>query len=222
MATEKQVTKLLESTWLESGETLYSVFGGEGVRGHIGGTLAGELVVPWPAADDAPAITAEAELEPLTEVVRDGRFVGDEWVHDPGLRAWVRADRDDQLAARCAGYLAAAGAEGWYVTTDRRIAVMVQAGAAPQAQPAEPPSSTGDSEQSSGIGGLLGRARSAVSDVAGSLVRRTGPVVLWEHRSEKTAASFRPMGRAVPKLRISRTEFEDGSLIEGRTGRDWP
>ncbi|GAA4848278.1 hypothetical protein [Saccharopolyspora rosea] len=207
----REVRPLLDS-WQHDGERLLAVYGGEAEHGCFASTIAGRRSVPHGAPRPGDPV-------PVRSVV-EGRYRGDEWVHDPALRGWVHADSPDQLAVQCANALASAGPDGWLVMTDRRTAVVTGNGCTPDAGTEEEPA-----ERSAG--GFLGRARSMVAAVQSDLSDRfrsrdTALVTLWECPIARTARTERrPGGRNVRANLVSSERFPDGSVLELKWSGTW-
>ncbi|GAA0515377.1 hypothetical protein GCM10011581_49210 [Saccharopolyspora subtropica] len=221
--------KVLEAEWVAEGDTVRSVLGGEGLRGHLGATIGGRHVLPHRPSTPVRELDVDfSELPPPTAVVRQGHFHGDEWVHDPAVRGWLTAAAAHQLAVVCADHLAAAGPAGWFVITDQRIAVVVDSSVVPAPKDAEDTEAEQKDSGSSGFGRFLGRARSAVSavaDLSESFRAPSGPpaVTLWECRRDRFVdVRLVTKGRSSYGYMFSRNEFRDGSVLEIRTNARWP
>jgi hypothetical protein len=219
--------KLLEAEWVAEGDTVRSVLGGEGAQGYLGATVGGRHLIPYRPSSQVPELDVDFdELQPPTEVVQQGIFHGDEWVHDPAVRGWAIASSPNQFAIVCADFLAAAGPAGWFVITDQRIAVVVETSVLREA-PDDAEAGKTDRE-ASGFGRLLGRARSAVSAVAefpDNFKASPGQpaVTLWECRREGFVdVRLVTKGRSAYGYYFSRNAFTDGSLLEIRTLTRWP
>ncbi|SDZ23904.1 hypothetical protein SAMN05216215_105369 [Saccharopolyspora shandongensis] len=223
MKSEKQLIKLVEEGWLQQGEKLQEFGGGDRERVHLGAAIGGRHEAPYapqhPIRNDLEVDFADVPYP--TIVVQEGRFHGDEWVHDPTIRGWVSADSPGREAVRCADQLVAAGPEGWFIGTDRRIAVVVESavlrksdvGEVPEASAAEEPAN-----ETKGFGRLLGKARSAinaVSELSGSLLGGEGLVTLWECPRERFSKAAKDVkGRWSTGSGFSINRFDDGSTIE--------
>ncbi|MBB5152752.1 hypothetical protein [Saccharopolyspora phatthalungensis] len=225
MLSTKQFQKLLERDWLDEGDRVMALFGGEGERGYLGATIGGRHVVPHRPVMQTENLNVDFGALPLpAAVVRDGRFHGDEWVHDPAMRGWLYAATPQQLAVQCADRLAAAGPEGWFVSTPARLAVVVDASAAGEPDDVAQQKTVDEkgAEEAKGIGRWLGKARSAVSavaDLSDSLRPGSGPslITLWEcRRDQLTSGGFITKGRNAGGVRFARNEFVDGSVLELR------
>ncbi|MER2093157.1 MAG: hypothetical protein ABS918_10450, partial [Saccharopolyspora rectivirgula] len=124
------------------------------------------------------------------------------------------------LAVRCADHIAAAGPEAWYVATDRRSAVVVDSSVVAKAK-AESESESAAAERKRGVGGLLGKARSAFDAVAelSEGLAKTGKrvAVLWECSHDQVRhRDWVKRGRSVLPYWFQHMEFVDGSVLELR------
>ncbi|MER5390975.1 hypothetical protein [Saccharopolyspora sp. NPDC002686] len=220
MRSEKQLVKLLEDGWLQPGEKLQRYGGGDRERLHFGATIGGHHQAPYqPSRPAAHSFDVDFRDVPHPTVpVQQGRFHGDEWVHDPTIRGWVRADSPERAAVACADLLVAAGPEAWFIGTDRRIAVVADASAV--GEPGQEDQETGNGSEGSakGFGRLLGKARSAVSavtELSESLIGGSELVTLWECPLEQLAEATGDLkGRTADGAGFSINRFADGSVIE--------
>ncbi|MEB3367563.1 hypothetical protein [Saccharopolyspora mangrovi] len=223
MKSRKQLVKLLRSDWLGAGEKLVSYNGGDASSPYLGGVVGGAYRAPFePFAPAARELDVDFTACPTpTAPVREGRIHGDEWVHDPSLRGWVLADSPQHDAVICANQLAAAGLEGWFVETDQRIAVIAEGSAVRGAEVA-----VEERTERSGIGGILGKARSAVNTVAEfaeSLHGGEPLVTLWELPCDQLAElTGVRRGRWSESLFAVAARFQDGSVIELKRDRELP
>lgn len=217
----KMNKQALQEEWAGEDQKIRTLLGDEEEdRGYLGATIGGRLLVPYQPSGTVPELDVDfARLSPVSSLVREGKFHGDEWIHDPALRGWVWASDPSLLAVRCADHLAAAGPEGWFVSTDQRIgvavdaSVVVQSGASSETK--EP------DRQRGGVGGFLGKARSALGAVAeiseGLWNSGSRCAVIWEcSREHVTRYEFVKRGRATIPHRFLRVEVTDGSALELR------
>ncbi|MGW5647149.1 hypothetical protein ACWEV3_41225 [Saccharopolyspora sp. NPDC003752] len=221
--------KLLEAQWVGEGDTVRSVLGGEEVQGHLGATIGGRHLVPYRPSSQVRDLDVDlSELRPPTAAVRQGSFYGDEWVHDPAIRGWLIASAPNQLAVACADHLAAAGPAGWFVVTDQRIAVVVEASVVrePERKGGQDADSDEGKKETSGFGRFLGRARSAVSavsDLADNSRSGDPAVTLWEcRRGQFVDVHLVTKGRSSYGYFFSCNKFADGSVLEIRTRTRFP
>ncbi|MEU5847615.1 hypothetical protein [Saccharopolyspora shandongensis] len=127
VATPKDVAKAAEHGWLRQGEAFHRIF--HRAPGFLASTVAGRNAVPHAPANPVPKCkqeVSETYLKPADLTVR-GDYLGDEWVHDAGIRGWATAADSDQLAIRSADVLAAGNGYAWLVATNQRIAVVIPA-----------------------------------------------------------------------------------------------
>ncbi|MER7081938.1 hypothetical protein SAMN02982929_03391 [Saccharopolyspora kobensis] len=220
MRSEKQLVKLIEDGWLQEGEKLQRYGGGDRERVHFGSTIGGRHQAPYQPTRP-PAHSFDVDLGDVlypSAPVQQGRFHGDEWVHDPTIRGWVQADSPERAAVECADLLVAGGPEAWFISTDRRIAVVVDASVVGKAEPQEDEE---QGESSKGFGRFLGKARSAVSavtELSESLIGGVELVTLWECPPERFTAMAEDLkGRSTAGSGFSINRFADGSVIEVST-----
>ncbi|MGI8307281.1 hypothetical protein [Saccharopolyspora hattusasensis] len=224
MRSDKQLVKLVEDGWLQQGEKLQRYGGGNREQLHFGANIGGRHQAPYrpsrPVSHNFDVDFGDV-LYP-TAVVQQGRFHGDEWVHDPTIRGWVHADSPGRAAVECADLLVTAGPEAWFIGTDRRIAVVVDAAVVGKSGHESNPEEGKDSQGSGkGFGRLLGKARSAVNAVAElseSLIGGAELVTLWECQREQLAEMTGSLkGRSTDGSGFSVNRFSDGSIIEVST-----
>lgn len=221
MKSKKQMRTALQAEWVAEGEELRCVLGEKDVVGHLGATIGGRFAVPHQPLGPVPELDVDhSSLAPPSRPVREGKFHGDEWIHDPAMRGWVYAASPDQLAVRFADHIAAAGPEAWYVATDRRSAVVVDSSVVAKAK-AESESESAAAERKRGVGGLLGKARSAFDAVAelSEGLAKTGKrvAVLWECSHDQVRhRDWVKRGRSVLPYWFQHMEFVDGSVLELR------
>ena len=96
------------------------------------------------------------------KALRDGAFVGDEFVHDPGLWGYAQAATPNDLAIRFADNLSSAGNANFLAMTSHRIGVLVET-AHLESEQSEPVSETPLDDKGFS---LLGAAKSAVRSTA--------------------------------------------------------
>ncbi|TDD38297.1 hypothetical protein E1288_38965 [Saccharopolyspora elongata] len=211
----------MEDGWLQQGEKLQRYGGGNREQLHFGATIAGRHQAPYRPSHSHDFDVDFGEVLYPTELVQQGRFHGDEWVHDPTIRGWIQADSPGRVAVECADLLVAVGPEAWFIGTDRRIAVVADAAIA--GKPGQESAlEAGNSEESAkGFGRLFGKARSAmnaVAELSESLIGGTELVTLWEcpreHLGEMTGSL---KGRSTDGSGFSVNRFADGSVIEVST-----
>lgn len=218
---KKQMRTALQAEWVAEGEELRSVLGEKDVVGHLGATIGGRFAVPHQPLGPVPELDVDhSSLAPPSRPVREGKFHGDEWIHDPAMRGWVYAASPDQLAVRFADHIAAAGPEAWYVATDRRSAVVVDSSVVAKAK-AESESESAAAERKRGVGGLLGKARSAFDAVAelSEGLAKTGKrvAVLWECSHDQVRnREFVERGRSTLPEWFEHLDFVDGSALDLR------
>lgn len=199
--------RLAAEHWCRPGENMLWRVGPR--TGHLAFDLAGRRGAPHDPADRFRRVSSvEPDWPRPTEVLAAGAFHGDEWVHDPSIWAHVHAADVNALAARCADALVAGGAESWFVQTNQRLAVLIDA--APESTPE---TSSGEPES----GGWLGRAKS-VAKSAQSLVEQARATdtltTLWEthvstiHRFDSCA-----LGRTLEGVPFGGVSFTDGSRL---------
>ncbi|MGP4020020.1 hypothetical protein [Saccharopolyspora sp. 5N708] len=219
MRSEKQVLKLVEEGWLQQGEKLQKYGGGDRERPHLGATIGGRHEAPYrPSRRATHNLDVDfGEARYPTTVVQQGRFHGDEWVHDPTIRGWIHADSPGRLAVECADQLVAAGPAGWFLVTDRRVAVVVDAAVVTEENAGAVEKSEDDAK---GFGRFLGKARSAVNAVAElseSLMGGNGLVTLWECQRDRLTETGSIKGRSSDGFSFSASRFDDGSIVEVAT-----
>ena len=221
---KKKLRLILQEQWLADGERLKALLGGEGLSGHLGATLDGRSILPYRPSSSVAGLNVDHSLLPIpTEAIRNMRFHGDEWLHDPAVRGWVYGRSADTRAFSWADHMAAAGPEAWYVYTDRRMAVVVDSAVRTQRdEHADSVAEQQESEQSGGFGRLLGKARSAASAISGAAESVKGRakasvVTLWECPvSEIVNSRLVPKGRTAQGYDVMVQEFHDGSVLEIR------
>lgn len=217
---EKQVRAALQAEWVGEGEELRTLLGDKDDLGHLGATIGGRFAVPHQPLGPVPELDVDLGLlAPPSRSVREGKFHGDEWIHDPAMRGWVYAASPDQLAVRCADHLAAAGPEAWYVATDRRSAVVVDSSALPKDKTESEPEPAAPERKRGGVGSLLGKARSAfdaVADLSDGLTKAGKRVaVLWECSHDQVRhRDWVKRGRSTMPHWFRYMEFVDGSVLE--------
>ncbi|MEV0698201.1 hypothetical protein AB0I53_09815 [Saccharopolyspora sp. NPDC050389] len=69
---------------------------------------------------------SEDYLKP-SELVARGEHLGDEWVHDRGVRGWATAAAGHQLAVQVVDMLTAGNGYAWLIATTHRVAVVIPA-----------------------------------------------------------------------------------------------
>ncbi|TDD02694.1 hypothetical protein E1181_22170 [Saccharopolyspora terrae] len=208
----------LDSRGKPKSEKLRSYNGGDRTAAHLGGVI-GEYKAPMtPLGPVARTLDVDFSNALLPSApVREGRIHGDEWVHDPTIRGWVLAESSNCDAVACANQLVAAGTEGWFIETDLRIAVVVEETVVSKSDIDE------GEGKAAGLGGLLGKARSAVSTVAESLHGGDSLVTLWEYQCDQLADITEVRrGRWSESLYAIVGRFRDGSVIELKRDRDLP
>ncbi|MER6988230.1 hypothetical protein ABT337_01855 [Saccharopolyspora hirsuta] len=217
MRSEKQLVKLIEDGWLQEGEKLQRYGGGDRERVHFGATIGGHHQAPY-RPTRPPVHRFDVDFGDVlypSAPVQQGRFHGDEWVHDPTIRGWVQADSPGRAALECADLLVAGGPEAWFIGTDRRIAVVVDASVVSKSEQED---KDPESENSKGFGRFLGKARSAVSavtELSESLIGGAELVTLWEcplERFEQMTGDLK--GRSTAGSGFSINRFDDGSVLE--------
>ncbi|WP_143121674.1 hypothetical protein [Saccharopolyspora antimicrobica] len=223
MKSAKQLIKLVEDGWLQPGERLQEYGGGSAERIHLGAVIGGVHEAPHTPKNQVRS-DLEVDLGDVllpTVVVREGRFHGDEWVHDPTIRGWAAADSPGREAIRCADQLAAAGPEGWFIGTDRRIAVVVDSAvlrSSGSGDDSQESVGAENAEESKGFGRFLGKARSAisaVSELSGALRGSEGLITLWECPSGRFSKEPKNIkGRWSTGTGFSINRFDDGSTVE--------
>ncbi|GAA4886002.1 hypothetical protein [Saccharopolyspora cebuensis] len=125
--------------WLRPGETCQRVF--PHYEGVFASTIAGRTALPHTPAPSVPALPhpRKESFGHPSDVVVGGDHLGDEWVHDLGLRGWISAAQPDQTAVAVADMITAGNGYAWLVLTDQRIAVAIAPEyTRPETQP-EPP-----------------------------------------------------------------------------------
>ncbi|GAA4885987.1 MULTISPECIES: hypothetical protein [Saccharopolyspora] len=127
VARPADLAQVAEHTWLRPGETFERIF--ERRPGFLVSTVAGRTSVPHEPPGPVPRCTQEVSdsyLRP-SELVTEHGYLGDEWVHDHGVRGWATASRAEDAAARVADLLTAGNGYAWLVATAQRIAVVIPA-----------------------------------------------------------------------------------------------
>ncbi|GAA0516168.1 hypothetical protein GCM10011581_46010 [Saccharopolyspora subtropica] len=127
VATPNDLTQLAGQGWLRPGESLHRIF--ERRPGFLASTVAGHSRVPHAPVNPVPTCTqpvSEDYPEP-SELVARGEHLGDEWVHDRGIRGWATAAEGRQLAVQVADVLTAGNGYAWLVATTQRLAVVIPA-----------------------------------------------------------------------------------------------
>ncbi|MFB9905096.1 hypothetical protein [Allokutzneria oryzae] len=132
-----EAAELAHRTWIEPGEKPIAIFG---CHGHIGSTVGNAHRVPHQPYGEVHSMRPRVLTAPLpTAPVSEGRFVGDEWVHDPSLAAWAYASLPDAQAIRIVDHLASGHDDTWLVLSDRRLGVLIDNNRIGDAtEPAEP------------------------------------------------------------------------------------
>lgn len=113
--------------WLRQGESLHRIF--ERRPGFLASTVAGEPTVPHVPVNPVPKCNqaVSEDYRQPSEIVARGEHLGDEWVHDHGVRGWATAASGQQLAVHVADMLTAGNGYAWLVATTQRIAVVIPA-----------------------------------------------------------------------------------------------
>ncbi|RKT85550.1 hypothetical protein SAMN05421805_11848 [Saccharopolyspora antimicrobica] len=127
VARPADVAKVAEHGWLQRGESFHRIF--ERRPGYLASTVAGRTSVPHTPVNPVPKCTQEVSetyLKP-SELTARGGHLGDEWVHDWGIRGWASAADGGRLAVQVADVLAAGNGYAWLVATNQRIAVVIPA-----------------------------------------------------------------------------------------------
>ncbi|WP_016700691.1 hypothetical protein [Actinoalloteichus spitiensis] len=198
--------RALSRTWTraDQGELLLAVLGG---AGHLGATLAGSVHLPHRPTTPSPlSANPGTPSPPLTAPLATGRWWDDEWAHDPAMGGWITGGSPGEHAVRLGDALTHAGPRCRLALSNRRVAVLVEAGevAGGERAPAAP------SGQESGFGGRLG---GLLRQVRGGTAER-GVVTLHEVvRPEIRTVSAVPLGRtALPEWFLA-FAFADGSSL---------
>ncbi|SDN18388.1 hypothetical protein [Allokutzneria albata] len=119
----QETAALTAKTWLNPGEAGVATFS---CFGHVGSTVADTHRAPHVPFGEVHSMRPQQEWRPLpTSVVSEGRFLGDEWVHDPSFSVWAYASSPDAHAVRIADHLASGAGDSWLVITNRRIGVVI-------------------------------------------------------------------------------------------------
>ena len=122
-AVSQETADLTAKTWLDPGEAGAAIFS---CFGHVGSTVADTHRAPHVPYGEVHSTRPQKDWRPLpTSVVSEGRFLGDEWVHDPSISVWAYASSPDAHAVRIADHLAAGEGDSWLVITNRRIGVVI-------------------------------------------------------------------------------------------------
>ena len=164
---KKQMRTALQAEWVAEGEELRCVLGEKDVVGHLGATIGGRFAVPHQPLGPVPELDVDhSSLAPPSRPVREGKFHGDEWIHDPAMRGWVsrRARINWLCAAPITSLLLPGGG------TSRPIVVPRSSTAPWSPGQAESESESAAAERKRGVG--PGQARSAFDAVASC--RRAG------------------------------------------------
>ncbi|WP_433869387.1 hypothetical protein [Saccharopolyspora sp. CA-218241] len=212
MRSTSSMVKLLVKHWAEPDEQVVYVFGAEERAGYVVSTVGGSTRVPHEAEPSIPraADQRRAGPEPIA-ALRDGAFLGDEFVHDPGAWAWALAGAPGETAIRFADDLTAWGSASFLAFTSHRVGVVVATDDLESAPPAESASEGGFS--------LLGAARSAVRGVFagdGENPVTSGADFALGQARELVAV---PRGRGGYPVWFLRVTFADGSSLEVRAPR---
>lgn len=210
---ERKWTGKLAEKWVADGERLHWLVAPE--QGYVGSTVAGRALVPHSAFSAVRPPAVDLPEWPLPgELVVSGRFLDDEWADDPSILWWVFADSPDRNAVRFADHFASVPGEAFFVSTSRRLAVVVEQGKLGTQQPQE--------QQGEGKS-WLGRVRSAASQVQqtaeglAAIKDAKLPVSYYEVSNEQVASvKAVPLGRGVPREPFLRIDFADGSVLLAR------
>ncbi|WP_190822877.1 hypothetical protein [Saccharopolyspora pogona] len=191
----------------------------------LGAVIGGNRELPYRSRISGPLDDLPAPDWPeLHPAVVSGQYVGDEWAHDDALNGWCYADAPGRLAVQCTDALVAAKQYGWFVASDRRLAVVVDQGKVDEQHRRAQEQDVLQEPQPSG---LLGRAKS----LAGAFSREAEkPVVeqpaeargtrLWECALQHVGSfSMLRLGRTLQQEEFVRIEFRDRSVLDIRMFR---
>lgn len=183
----------------------------------LGAVIGGNRELPYRSRMPAPADLPEPSSLELHPAVLSGQYVGDEWAHDDSLWGWCYADAPGRLAVQCADALMAAKQFGWFIGSDRRLAVILDQGKLEeQRREAEQPDEPEEPQPT----GLLGRARA----LAGTFTREAEETpteargkTLWECSLQHVGRfSLVRLGRTLRQEEFVRVEFRDRSVLDFR------
>lgn len=121
------MVKLLVKHWAHKGEQLIYVFGNEERDGYVASNIRGVNRVPHVVAGPAVEVAEKhrAGRVPMRSL-REGTFLGDELVHDPGLWGLVQAANTTDAAVRFGDNLTASGNASFLAVTSHRVGVLVE------------------------------------------------------------------------------------------------
>ncbi|NYI83689.1 hypothetical protein [Saccharopolyspora hordei] len=207
------MVNLLVKHWADKAEQVVYVFGNEERRGYVASTVQGVTRVPHLVATPGVQL-AEKHRRSTTplKVLRDGAFMGDEFVHDPGLWGVAQAATPNDLAVRFADNLSSAGNASFLAVTSHRVGVLVETAHLESEQPEPAP---GVAPESKGFS-LLGAAKSAVRSVASrGGDEPANPVTSAVEAPMSAIREIAPaaMGRSGKPVRFLRFWFTDGSAL---------
>ncbi|AUS78575.1 hypothetical protein C1701_09555 [Actinoalloteichus sp. AHMU CJ021] len=200
--------RALSRTWTraERGELLLAVLGGPGA-GHLGSSLGGRTHLPHrPTAPSALATNTDIARPALTAPLAAGGWSDDEWAHDPAMWGWITGVDPGDHAVRLGDALTHAGARCRLALSNRRLAVLVEAGEVASGEPAQASPRGHEAGFAGRLGGLLRQVRGGAGE--------RGVVALHEvDRPELRSVSAAPLGRAaLPEWFLGFT-FVDGSSL---------
>ncbi len=193
------LTESVDKTgWLRD-ETLQAV---RPYTGHFLALVNGEQTVPHKPAEDAelPKSGMKPPKWPLpSELVSNKEFQRDEWAYDPSVNGRILTADLDRDAVRCANHLIAGHGNAFLVSTNRRLAVVI-----------EQQDVDGVSAMTR-VAGLFSKDKEAKE-------ARKELVTWWEiDRSRLRAVNAVTYGRNLSDLRrFTAFVFADGSVLEMR------
>lgn len=204
-----KLEKLAAETWSAPGEQMLFRIGPR--YGYEAFDIGGRRGASHTWISRFPVKSTSLPEWPLpTEPVAKGAYLGDEWVEDPTIWAYVHAPTENTAAVGCAEGLVAGRADSWLVLTNRRLAVVI-----PQSVTEEQPAP----ETEEKTGGLLGRAK-AFAKGAQTFVEqaRSGEedrlLTVWEAPVPAIRGFASPhLGRWGTPRWSGQIAFQDGSTL---------
>jgi hypothetical protein len=127
VARPADVAKIAEHGWFRPGEQFVRIF--ERRPGYLASTVRQRTAIPHVPLNPVPKCTQEVSetYRKPADLVARGEHLGDEWVHDEGIRGWATAADSARLAVRVADVLTAGNGYAWLVATNQRVAVVIPA-----------------------------------------------------------------------------------------------
>lgn len=222
MRNQSQLAKLLDVGVCKPGESFVFDFGLTTKSGRFASLIGQRWSAPHVPTRQPVSNIPEPPWPQIFDVVAEGAFVGDEWVHDEALVGCVYAQRPDQIAVVIADAIAVGKHLARFVITTHRLLVVAETDA-----PDFPRDDTHLESQSaqqqhidnevSGLRGLWGKAQATARDVQTKLRHSAqAPLIVLGETEREKVKQVTPveLGRMVDHVRCNRFVFADGSMID--------